>query len=183
MFASAVARRGGAAALAAARRGVASTPQPITVAHGDGIGPEIMESTLAILQASGANVKPEVIDIGEKLYLSGHTSGIAPSSWESLRRTKIFLKAPITTPLGGGYKSASRGRRFAREEGARAGAARCLVLLRARARANGPWVCCCGRPRPLRARRLRARVCARAGRRARLASPAPHSLTSPPSPL
>jgi isocitrate dehydrogenase len=133
MFASAVARRGGAAALAAARRGVASTPQPITVAHGDGIGPEIMESTLAILQAAGANIKPEVIDIGEKLYLSGHTSGIAPSSWESLRRTKIFLKAPITTPLGGGYKSACVcGEGRMRGVGQRAGARAALSHSRAR---------------------------------------------------
>ena len=78
---------------------------PITVAHGDGIGPEIMDSTLAVLKAAGANLAIETIDIGEKLYLNGHSSGIAPESWESLRRTKIFLKAPITTPIGGGYKS------------------------------------------------------------------------------
>lgn len=43
--------------------------------------------------------------MGEKLYRSGNTSGISDESWESLRRTKIFLKAPITTPSGGGYKS------------------------------------------------------------------------------
>ena len=58
-------------------------------------------------QAAGANLAIETIDIGEKLYLNGHTSGIAPESWDSLRRTKIFLKAPITTPIGGGYKSTS----------------------------------------------------------------------------
>ena len=78
---------------------------PITVAHGDGIGPEIMQATLQILQAAGAQIAPEVIEIGEKIYKSGHTSGIEPASWASLRRTKVFLKAPITTPSGGGYKS------------------------------------------------------------------------------
>jgi isocitrate dehydrogenase len=78
---------------------------PITVAHGDGIGPEIMAATLHILKAAGANLEIETIDIGEKVYLAGNSSGIEPSSWESLRRTKVFLKAPITTPQGGGFKS------------------------------------------------------------------------------
>ena len=78
---------------------------PITVAHGDGIGPEIMAETLKILTAAGARIAPETIEIGEKVYLSGHSSGIEESSWESLHRTKVFLKSPITTPSGGGYKS------------------------------------------------------------------------------
>lgn len=82
-----------------------STKTPITVAHGDGIGPEIMDATLHILEEAGAALDIERIDIGEKVYLSGNTSGIEPSSWDSLRRTKVFLKAPITTPQGGGYKS------------------------------------------------------------------------------
>src|SRR3954447_10768467 len=78
---------------------------PITVAHGDGIGPEIMAATLHILKEAGARLDIETIEIGEKVYLSGNSAGIAPESWESLRRTKVFLKAPITTPQGGGYKS------------------------------------------------------------------------------
>lgn len=81
------------------------TPVPITVAYGDGIGPEIMNAVLRILKEAGARIAPEVIEIGEKVYLSGNTAGIAPESWESIRRTKVFLKAPITTPQGGGYKS------------------------------------------------------------------------------
>src|SRR5713226_6184966 len=82
-----------------------ATKTPITVAHGDGIGPEIMAATLHILEEAGARLDIETIQVGEKVYLSGNTSGIAPSSWDSLRRTKVFLKAPITTPQGGGYKS------------------------------------------------------------------------------
>jgi isocitrate dehydrogenase len=78
---------------------------PITVAHGDGIGPEIMAATLHILKEAGASLDIETIDIGEKVYLAGNSSGIEPSSWDSLRRTRVFLKAPITTPQGGGYKS------------------------------------------------------------------------------
>jgi isocitrate dehydrogenase len=78
---------------------------PITVAYGDGIGPEIMTATLDILKGAGARLDIEVIEVGEKVYLAGNDAGIAPSAWESLRRTKVFLKAPITTPQGGGYKS------------------------------------------------------------------------------
>ncbi len=78
---------------------------PITVAHGDGIGPEIMAATLHILKEAGARLDIETIEIGEKVYLSGNSAGIAPESWESLRRTKVFLKAPITTPQGGGFSS------------------------------------------------------------------------------
>jgi isocitrate dehydrogenase len=80
-------------------------PVPITVAHGDGIGPEIMAATLLILKEAGAQLEIETIDIGEKVYLAGNTSGIEPMAWDSLRRTRVFLKAPITTPQGGGYKS------------------------------------------------------------------------------
>src|SRR3979411_1109935 len=82
-----------------------STATPITVAHGDGIGPEIMAATLHILKEAGARIQIETIEIGEKVYLSGNSAGIEPSAGESLRRTKVFLKAPITTPQGGGFES------------------------------------------------------------------------------
>ena len=78
---------------------------PITVARGDGIGPEIMDASLRILLAAGARVEIEEIEIGEKVYARGNSAGIDPSSWDSLRRTKVFFKAPITTPQGGGVKS------------------------------------------------------------------------------
>ena len=81
------------------------TPTPITVAHGDGIGPEIMKASLKVLEAAGAALKPEPIEIGEQVYLKGVSAGIEDSAWESLRRTKVFYKAPITTPQGGGFKS------------------------------------------------------------------------------
>src|SRR6184192_3639178 len=78
---------------------------PITVASGDGIGPEIMAATLDIIKAAGARIDIEEIEVGEKVYLRGISAGIEPGAWESLRRTKVFLKAPITTPQGGGFKS------------------------------------------------------------------------------
>lgn len=77
----------------------------ITVAKGDGIGPEIMDATLEIILAAGAKIEIEEIEVGEKVYLAGNNAGIASESWEVIRRNKIFLKAPITTPQGGGYKS------------------------------------------------------------------------------
>lgn len=77
----------------------------ITVAKGDGIGPEIMDATLKIIMAAGAEIEIDEIEVGEKVYLSGNTSGIAHESWDIIRKNKVFLKAPITTPQGRGYKS------------------------------------------------------------------------------
>ena len=77
----------------------------VTVARGDGIGPEIMDATLHILKEGGARIDVEEIEIGERVYLRGFPAGVEPGAWESLQRTKVFLKAPITTPQGGGFKS------------------------------------------------------------------------------
>ena len=82
-----------------------SNASRITDAHGDGIGPEIMNACLHVIREAGARIETEVIEIGEKVYLSGNSAGIEPSAWESLRRNKVFYKAPITTPQGGGFKS------------------------------------------------------------------------------
>lgn len=78
---------------------------PITVAYGDGIGPEIMEAVIRILEAAGTPLRYDQIEIGKRLYEQGHSSGIAPESWATIRRNKVLLKAPITTPQGSGYKS------------------------------------------------------------------------------
>jgi isocitrate dehydrogenase len=78
---------------------------PIAIAYGDGIGPEIMDAVLYILKEAEAKLKIETIEIGEKLYKKHYTSGIAEDTWHTLARTKCLLKAPITTPQGGGYKS------------------------------------------------------------------------------
>lgn len=77
----------------------------IAIAKGDGIGPEIMDATLKILNAAGANIEPEYIELGEQVYLSGNSAGIAKETWEVINRNKLILKAPITTPQGKGYKS------------------------------------------------------------------------------
>lgn len=77
----------------------------IAVAYGDGIGPEIMNAVLYILKEAKAKINIEAIEIGEKLYKKGFTSGISKEAWEIVERNKILLKAPITTPQGKGYKS------------------------------------------------------------------------------
>jgi len=82
-----------------------SSSTAITVAYGDGIGPEIMQTSLRILREAGANLDVETIEIGEAVYRRGVTSGLEASAWDSLRRTGVFYKAPITTPQGGGFKS------------------------------------------------------------------------------
>ena len=77
----------------------------ITVAYGDGIGPEIMEVVLDILEKSGWDFQKDIIELGEKVYKKGHLSGVREEDWELIRKNKVFLKAPITTPQGGGFKS------------------------------------------------------------------------------
>jgi isocitrate dehydrogenase len=79
--------------------------QRITIARGDGIGPEIMDAVLAILQAAGTSLEYDEIEIGEKIYRQGVTSGIPDSAWEIIRRNRVLLKAPLTTPQGSGFKS------------------------------------------------------------------------------
>jgi isocitrate dehydrogenase len=77
----------------------------IAVAYGDGIGPEIMEATLAILREAKARIRIETIDIGKKMYERGFSTGIPDEAWQTIHSCKTILKAPITTPQGGGYKS------------------------------------------------------------------------------
>ncbi|MEM1284501.1 MAG: NADP-dependent isocitrate dehydrogenase [Pseudomonadota bacterium] len=82
-----------------------NTAVPIAVAYGDGIGPEIMAASLKVLEAAGARLDPQIIEIGEQVYTRGVTAGIEKDAWQALRSTGVFYKAPITTPQGGGYKS------------------------------------------------------------------------------
>ncbi|MEZ4755966.1 MAG: NADP-dependent isocitrate dehydrogenase [Flavobacteriales bacterium] len=77
----------------------------ITVAAGDGIGPEITQAVLRVLEAANCGLEYDHIEVGEKVYLSGNSSGIPSKAWDTLRRNPVFLKGPITTPQGSGYKS------------------------------------------------------------------------------
>ncbi len=82
-----------------------SAPTPITIARGDGIGPEIMDAVLVVLTEAGARLELDEVVVGEAVYRAGNLSGIDPALWSSIRQTRVFLKAPLTTPQGGGFKS------------------------------------------------------------------------------
>lgn len=77
----------------------------IAVAHGDGIGPEIMDATLRVLEAAGARLHCLPLELGESAYRAGCTAGITAAGWTTIAKADAILKAPITTPLGSGYKS------------------------------------------------------------------------------
>jgi isocitrate dehydrogenase len=77
----------------------------IVIASGDGIGPEIMQSTLAILKAASAPLEYTSIEVGGSVYAKGITSGVPREAWDLIRRYGCLLKGPITTPQGKGYKS------------------------------------------------------------------------------
>lgn len=66
--------------------------QTITVARGDGIGPEIMDASTRVLDAAGADVEWEHIEVGEQVYLAGNSSGIGQEEWTLSKKIKSFLK-------------------------------------------------------------------------------------------
>ncbi|CAN5883864.1 NADP-dependent isocitrate dehydrogenase [soil metagenome] len=82
-----------------------TTRTTITVAQCDGIGPEITEATLRILKAAQAPLHFDKVELGKQVYEQGVTSGITAEAWDTIRRNRVLLKGPITTPQGGGYKS------------------------------------------------------------------------------
>jgi isocitrate dehydrogenase len=84
------------------------TPLPaatIAVAKGDGIGPEITDAVLHILREADPRLATVPVEIAERAYRAGASAGISDAAWRTLAEHKILLKGPITTPLGGGYKS------------------------------------------------------------------------------
>ena len=77
----------------------------IAVAHGDGIGPEIMDAVLHVLRHAVPDLRMQPVAMGEAAYRSGHMNGILPQTWDALAQHPVLLKGPMTTPQGGGYKS------------------------------------------------------------------------------
>ena len=78
--------------------------QTITVIRGDGIGPEIMDATLLVLEALGAGLQYEDADAG-MVALEKHGELLPQATLDSIRRNRIALKSPLTTPVGGGFSS------------------------------------------------------------------------------
>lgn len=78
--------------------------QKITVIRGDGIGPEIMDATLFVLNQLNAGLEYEDADAG-LVALEKHGDLMPAVTLESIARNKIALKSPLTTPVGGGFTS------------------------------------------------------------------------------
>lgn len=76
----------------------------ITVFKGDGIGPEITDAVIRVLNAAGAQLEYEIFNVGAAEY-EAHGALIPQAAFDSVERNKVFLKSPITTPLGKGFRS------------------------------------------------------------------------------
>ena len=76
----------------------------VTLIHGDGIGPELAEATRRVLDASGVAFEWEVVEAGEA-SIAEYGTPLPEHVLESIRRNRIALKGPITTPVGGGFRS------------------------------------------------------------------------------
>ena len=76
----------------------------VTLIPGDGVGPELAEATRFCIEATGVAIKWEVEEAGVDIMAKVGTP-VPDSVIESCRRTKVALKAPITTPVGTGFRS------------------------------------------------------------------------------
>ena len=84
----------------------------VTLIPGDGIGPELAEATRRVLDATGVEFEWEVVEAGEATIASQGTP-LPESVLDSIRKNKIALKGPITTPVGSGFRSVNVGLRQA----------------------------------------------------------------------
>jgi isocitrate dehydrogenase (NAD+) len=78
----------------------------VTLIPGDGIGPELAEATRRVLEATGVGFDWEYQEAGEAM-IAEHGTPLPEAVLESIRRNKVALKGPITTPVGGGFRSAN----------------------------------------------------------------------------
>ena len=76
----------------------------VTLIPGDGIGPELAEATRRVLDATGIEFEWEVVEAGEAM-IAAHGTPLPDSVLESIRRNKVAIKGPITTPIGEGFRS------------------------------------------------------------------------------
>ena len=79
----------------------------VTLIPGDGIGPEVVDSTRRIIEASGAPIRWEERLAGAEVFKQGLPSGVPPETIDSIKRTRVVLKGPLETPVGFGEKSAN----------------------------------------------------------------------------
>ncbi|MCB1559831.1 MAG: NAD-dependent isocitrate dehydrogenase, partial [Xanthomonadales bacterium] len=81
-----------------------ATANTIAVIRGDGIGPEIMDGTLSVLDALSVGLEYDFVDAGMSA-LDKHGELIPTATMDAIRRHRVALKGPLTTPVGGGFSS------------------------------------------------------------------------------
>jgi isocitrate dehydrogenase len=79
----------------------------VTLIKGDGIGPEVIDATQRIINATGVKIQWEVCEAGAAVFKRGLATGIPQETIDSILRTKVALKGPLETPVGYGEKSAN----------------------------------------------------------------------------
>lgn len=85
-----------------------TTPKTkVTALPGDGIGPEVMDATIRILEAANAPIEWEFAEAGAKAFERGVVTGVPRETLDSIGANKLALKSPLETPIGYGGKSAN----------------------------------------------------------------------------
>jgi isocitrate dehydrogenase len=80
---------------------------PVTIIPGDGIGPEVVASARAIVDAAGAPIDWQEAEAGAEVFKRGVASGVPQETMDSIASTRVALKGPLETPVGFGEKSAN----------------------------------------------------------------------------
>jgi isocitrate dehydrogenase (NAD+) len=82
------------------------TPHAITLLPGDGIGPEVTESAVRVLEAAGVSIEWDRVEAGGEV-IAKYGTPVPEPVLQSIRRRGVALKGPITTPVGEGFRSAN----------------------------------------------------------------------------
>jgi isocitrate dehydrogenase len=77
----------------------------IAIAHGDGIGPEIMEAVLSIFKSAHVPLDYLPVEMGKIVFEKGYSTGMTPEAKQIIEKTGILFKGPMETPKGKGMKS------------------------------------------------------------------------------
>ncbi len=86
---------------------MATSAHKVTLIPGDGIGPECIEATRRIIEATGAPIEWDIHHAGASIFKQGLPSGVPQDTIESIQKTRVVLKGPLETPIGFGEKSAN----------------------------------------------------------------------------
>ena len=79
----------------------------VTLIAGDGVGPEVVGATRAVIEATGVRIAWEECEAGAAVFRRGLASGVPPETIASIWDTRVALKGPLETPVGFGEKSAN----------------------------------------------------------------------------